>query len=392
MTPATGFQYTPPSYLVRASDASNRPWNKLEGGEGNDDQYNGDNEYELAQEDRPQTRRESHLNAHFQQRVQTKKGRYRDLLSGDADFQPRNSSASGEDNVDDEDSYLAAAKNADSYADTHLAKQIFQSASNNLQARNSRRQRIAGVREPRGPSTTASDAENARSLRAQRLRNSLIRPTTDEVDLQTKLEMRRLARRDEEAAARKAGREVAAANDSAIDKMLTAEAEREARALAKEEAAVALLRAAEINEERIRQRRNEQLEDQCRRDLLMNMSRRDRVKKNSKKIEDESTAGGTNMTDFDAENDFAFLNDISGIVRDSGILKTCGSCFGANASDDEKGNKKDSSSPYDKAYKAISSVFVPDLAPSSDNSASSGDGAQESESIRRNRVYAQYRE
>ena len=111
--------------------------------------------------------------------------------------------------------------------------------------------------------TSASDAENARSLRAHRLRNSLLKQTPDEYDLQHKLEMRRLARKDEEAAARRAEREAehkdpTFENDTISKrkdlqkKRMTEEAEREAMARAKEEAAIALLKAAKLNEERIR--------------------------------------------------------------------------------------------------------------------------------------------
>jgi hypothetical protein len=103
-----------------------------------------------------------------------------------------------------------------------------------------------------------------------------------------------------------------------------------------------------------------------------------------------NTDGDTFMTEFDAENDFAFLNDITGIVRDSGIMKTCGSCFGGAVGE---GGDDDMNSFKVKTCTAISSVFVPDLAPCSDNSASD-DGAvmNDVESIRRSREYARYRE
>jgi hypothetical protein len=403
MSPATGFQYTPPSYLVRASDTTNRPWSKTE--EGNN-QYTGDNDYDLAQEDRPQTRRQSHLDAHFQQRVRNKQSRYRTILSGEADL-PEHSNASEEEEEDD--SIIAAAKNADSFADIHSAKLSVLTASTNQMARKNRKERIKGKpSESKRDFSTASDAENARSLRAQRLRNSLLKQTPDDYDVQEKLEMRRAARRDEDAALRKAERD-SLSNDPTfkndtistrkdLDKQRRAyEADQEVMALAKEEAALALLRAAELNEKRIRQRDRECLEEErSRRDRTQNKGSKKKNRHKSMRTKNYSgnnstnTDGETFMTEFDAENDFAFLNDITGIVRDSGIMKTCGSCFGGAVGE---GGDDDMNSFKVKTCTAISSVFVPDLAPCSDNSASD-DGAvmNDVESIRRSREYARYRE
>ena len=114
MPPATGFQYTPPSYLVRAGDSTNRPWSKTEEGEGgHENEYVGDNEYDLPQEQRPQTRRETHLDAHFQHRVRKKTNRYRDILKGEAEFVDENN---GQDDP--------IGKNADSYEGIHSANNI----------------------------------------------------------------------------------------------------------------------------------------------------------------------------------------------------------------------------------------------------------------------------
>ena len=398
MSPATGFQYTPPSYLLRASDTTNRPWKNKDDEEVDD--YVGENEYDLPQEERPQTSRQSHLDAHFQQRVRNKQSRYRTILKGEADLPEH---ADGD--SDEDDSILAAAKNADSFSDVHSAKLNVEAASYNNQARKNRKERITGMPSPKRD-TSASDAENARSLRAHRLRNSLLKQTPDEYDLQEKLEMRRLARRDEEAAARRAERE-AHKHDPTFEndtiskrkdlqkKRMTEEAEREAMARAKEEAAIALLKAAKLNEERIRQRDRE-LRLEKERAEEERSSRKERgYKKKNKKYRNKSlrtknysgnnSDGDTFMTDFDAENDFAFLNDLSGIVRDSTLVKSCGSCFNPSGIEEE-----DANSFKDQACKAISSVFVPDLVPSSDTSAS--DDGKDSESIRRSREYALYRE
>jgi len=401
MPPATGFQYTPPSYLVRASDQTNRPWNKTEEGEGgHENEFVGDNEYDLPQEERPQTRRESHLDAHFQQRVRNKQSRYRDILSGEADFvdeNQRSESNAGE----DDDSVIAAAKNADSFAGIHSAKLNVQSATNNEHARKSRKQRITGISDPK-TSSLASDAENARSLRAHRLRANLLKQTNDEYEMEAKLEARRRARREEEAVARMAER-AAMLNNKNLEQdseakrkereenRLSEEAKREAMALAKEEASVALLRAAELNEERIRQRDRDQLLEQYRQEEEK-MSRRDggsKKKGSNRHMRAKRYFSDTDtwMTDFDAENDFAFLNDLSGIIRDSGLVNSCGSCFGSGDDAEENAFFKS------KACATISSVFVPDLSPASDTSASEDGGMMgDSESVRRSREYARYRE
>lgn len=391
MSPATGFQYTPPSYLVRAGDTTNRPWSKTEEGEG-DNQYTGDNEYDMAQEDRPQTRRQSHLDAHYQQRVRNKSSRYRMILSGEADFPDHSQSSNASSEDEEDDSIIAAAKNADKFAEIHSAKLSVLTASTNQVARKNRKERIKGVSyvaEQKRDLTSASDAENARSLRAQRLRNSLLKQTPDDYDVQEKLETRRAARREEDAAARKAERD-AVANDptfsnDTIAKRKNLERQRrayEANARAKEDAAAALRRAAGLNDRRIRKMDRERLEEE--------RARRDRDMGSKKKNKDKNDSDGdTNLTEFEAENDFAdfaFFDDISGMVRDSGIMKTCGSCFGGTAG---KGNIEDDlNSLKIKTCAAISSVFVPDLTPCSDNSNASDDA----ESIRRSREYARYRE
>ena len=400
MSPATAFQYTPPSYLVRASDSTNRPWNKTEEGEGgHDNQFVGENEYDLPQEDRPQTRRETHLDAHFQQRVRNKQSRYSQILSGEADIVDESNASESYAGDDEDDSVIAAAKNADSFADIHSAKLNVQSASSNQHARKIRKERMTGMTEPRS-SSAASDAENARSLRAHRLRNSLLKLTPDEYEVQDKLEARRRARQEEEAADRRAERE-AKMNDPTFQsdsisnrkdieaKRKALEAKREAMALAKEHAAVALLRAAELNEERIRQRDRDQLLEQYRQEEERIGARRDKGSKKNRHMRAKSynSDGDTWMTEFDAENDFAFLNDLSGMIRESGIVKSCGSCFGAADDGEENSFFKN------KACATFSSVFVPNLSPSSDTSASEDDGMNmNNESIRRSLEYARYRE
>ena len=136
--------------------------------------------------------------------------------------------------------------------------------------------------------------------------------------------------------------------------------------------------------------------------------------------------GETFMTEFDVENDFAFLHDLQGIIRDTGLLKSCVTgCFGDdntltegicivndnndNNNNNGNGNNKKGvttatatmQSRTQSAMSAVSSIFMPDLAPSSDNSASddeytdninnNNNNNTDGSSIRRSRVYAKYR-
>ena len=169
---SSGFQYTPPSYLLRASDTTNRPWNygnssannnnegDFYGNGGNRNNNNNDgesseNEYDLPQEQRPQTRRESYVDAHFHQRVRTKQSRYRDIISG----------------VEEIDTTETETEGTEHNASTKKPNPL-------------------KLRSVSAPSNI--DAETVRNLRAHRLRSSLLKPTSDDYDLQTKLELRRL--------------------------------------------------------------------------------------------------------------------------------------------------------------------------------------------------------
>mmetsp|Transcript_40238 Transcript_40238/g.45956 ORF Transcript_40238/g.45956 Transcript_40238/m.45956 type:complete len:392 (-) Transcript_40238:112-1287(-) len=340
MPPAAGFNYTPPSYLIRASDSTNRPWNNNlskdnNAGFGNEYDANGENEYDLPQEERPQTRRESYVDAHFHQRVRTKQNRYRDILKGELEVQDdgqnggdlsssfgtnstRSTSCSSrsisnhsivdlstenntgvvvedvphaqqdgpqqgnngeeerqqqqqhqqgytnlngdhgihqydvEDEEEDDSVLLAAANvdfrrvqlieqshistnaaqvvvaaknNADSFEYARMVRSAQQKqhthmsqAADNAKARSIRKERITMValsptqaqrrratfNGSSSDTTEAMNAETVRSLRAHRLRSSLLKPTLDEQDHQHKLELRRLkARKEEEAADRR---------------------------------------------------------------------------------------------------------------------------------------------------------------------------------------------
>jgi len=191
------------------------------------------------------------------------------------------------------------------------------------------------------------DAETVRNLRAHRLRSSLLKPTSDDYDLQTKLELRRLkARKDDSERAERAS--LAAESDISERMALenerkTIQEERKALAIAKEEATYALKRASQINEERRKQRELDaiiemnRLEDEKITKRREQRRRRSRSKNNNnrstmKTKSFNNTDNDDDFTLFDLDNDFAFLNDISGIVRDSSLMKGCLSvttgCFG----------------------------------------------------------------
>ena len=313
-----GFQYTPPSYLLRASDTTNRPWNygnssannNNEGdfyGSGgnnrnnnNNDGESSENEYDLPQEQRPQTRRESYVDAHFHQRVRTKQSRYRDIITGVEEI-----SETTETTTSTESDYVSNKK-------PNPIKSRSVSAPSNI------------------------DAETVRNLRAHRLRSSLLKPTSDDYDLQTKLELRRLKARKEDAEqSERAERVSIAASDEIMaleNERKTIQEERKALAIAKEEAFYALKRASQINEERRKQRELDaiiemnRLEDEKITKRREQRRRRSRSKNKNNRSTMKTKSFNNNDNDddftlFDLDNDFAFLNDISGIVRDSSLMK-----------------------------------------------------------------------
>lgn len=269
---AAEFQYTPPSYLLtRTKDTTNKPWRRKHHAANNEEfefAYACDgeeNEYDLRQEDRPQTRRESYLDAHFHQRVRTKQSRYRDIITGrtfshgededidvdvdvDADIvtSERESSSSSSslswnsnnshDNRMMSSTSRTGAITSSSYIDTENNQPISrrmnrkeQQCRTGILNRNPLQIQIHAVRTTPAMSSSVStastsmsstastessstaeskschrrradvdvdvDAETIRSMRAHRLRSSLLKPTSDESDIHTKLEMRRLLKR-----------------------------------------------------------------------------------------------------------------------------------------------------------------------------------------------------
>jgi hypothetical protein len=401
-TASGGFQYTPPSYLLRASDTTNRPWNYGAnndegefygsgggggGGNRNNGENSGENEYDLPQEQRPQTRRESNVDAHFHQRVRTKQSRYRDIISGSDETTETTECSSGQENDDDDDddddSVLLAAANVDStlliaakenaannnsFARVRSEKLHMSQASQNNKARINRKERITGHTKPNPIKLRSAsepvDAETVRSLRAHRLRSSLLKQTPDEFDIQTKLELRRLQSRKDDEQQENERASLAASDEFSVQQQKSElenerkaiEKERKALAIAKEEASYALKRSSQINDERRGQRELDaiiemnRLEDEKitrrreeqQRNRSSSNSRRSKKNNNNRSMKTKTFnnegSGDDDMTIFDLDNDFAFLNDLSGIVRDSGLMRGCLSvttgCFG-NACNDE---------------------------------------------------------
>jgi hypothetical protein len=505
----SGFQYTPPSYLLRASDTTNRPWNYGKGvddegdfyGSGNNNRGESENEYDLPQEQRPQTRRESYVDAHFHQRVRTKQSRYRDIITGSETTETETEGCSNHDYVeqenyandddDEDDSVLLAAANVDStlllakenannsFARVRSEKLHMTQASQNNTARMNRKERITGHSNKPNPLKLRStsepiDAETVRSLRAHRLRSNLLKPSSDDFDLQTKLELRRLQSRKDDEQQENERSSLAASDISEFsvrqqrerkeldNERKAIQEERKALIMAKEEASYALKRAAQINEERRKQRELDaiiemnRLEDEKitkRREQRRsnsnsnsNSNSRRRISKNNNRsmktksfnndygananANANANADNDDMTIFDLDNDFAFLNDLSGIVRDSGLMRGCLSvttgCFGNNDAGcsgndetittalqdniiDNNNNKITKSNLKSKLTKSKSkskTISAPDLVPCSDTSSSdiegeNGEGIVDHSnknetnnnvnSLRRSRLSAQYR-
>ena len=128
ITASAGFHYTPPSYLLRTSDTINRPWQGKDYTEDYDGDHgsDGENEYDLPQEERPQTRRESYVDAHFHQRVRTKQNRYRDLIhqqqeqehQAETNYYELHPPPNNTSHEDDNDSLLRLSRTVDRHQDS----------------------------------------------------------------------------------------------------------------------------------------------------------------------------------------------------------------------------------------------------------------------------------
>lgn len=223
MPTATGFRYTPPSYLQhRTQKMENRPWSRGSGSSANgsstsrnggggeesssaDDENTGD----WKQEDRP-IRKHTTLDAHFQSRIDRRKDLYRGILKGNYSAMSDHSGGTSVDhhhNVDDDDlehswSVLSNGEEGTTASAGGVSTE---------QARVARQRRImlqgAGSSSDHCPSPSPSlptglrardsEAARVRNMRAQRLRTAK-KLAPEEDSLSEKLRQRRLEQREQE--------------------------------------------------------------------------------------------------------------------------------------------------------------------------------------------------
>jgi hypothetical protein len=388
-----GFRYTPPSYLLKTKD-ENRPWRgEQQGGESNNSSGGGgppvtttttddhnhnhtdEGEYAMRQEDRP-VRKETSIDAHFMNRVQKKQSRYRNILLGreEAETTTETKTKNSPDDDDDDDDDLLYT----SADDLQEAQKTHQAALLQGQAREARKQRLSNGGIPdktkkttKKPGPDESVADAARTLRAARLRTSLLQKTPDEVDVQAKLEVRRRRQKEQEERLKLEEEQL----QRTREELQTRQAERfeqERRALEEERRALeqakreATLQLAQQWQQTTQQQQQPQQpqpkpktsrpssrdvdsgteEDDSLEEVLnpshkkkgttMNhhhnstsrLTRRQRLQRLRRR---NSSSGRTSAdhSEYVADQDFAFLDDLSHMWRDSGFLTGCvGQCFG----------------------------------------------------------------
>lgn len=346
---ATGFRYTPPSYLLRTSqqqaqardgvaaapttavekDTTNRPWKVSEEEE----------EMAMRQEDRP-SRTSTNMDAHFRNRIQKKQNRYRNILKGEEPIEYTSAdpskgtgttAASSTSSFDD-----AIANDVEAIAALQEQQQVQLAAHAAEQARESRKQRISGVEKV--PAVTPNDTtvQVARSLRAQRLRTSLLQRTPEEVDVQIKLEQRRKAQQELDKIAKQQDVEREQLQQSRLDaERVRLQRERDALEQAKREAAFALANQWRHAQDAAAAAGSNDLDslDDVLRDKPETPKRGSHNKKALRKKRrgsqhsrrSKSSSGSLPLE----EPDFAFLEDLSSLLRESGIISGCvGQCFG----------------------------------------------------------------
>mmetsp|Transcript_24133 Transcript_24133/g.57064 ORF Transcript_24133/g.57064 Transcript_24133/m.57064 type:complete len:542 (-) Transcript_24133:165-1790(-) len=429
----------------------NRPWVGDE---------NGVDEYDLGmmpQEQRP-TKNTTNLDAHFQQRVRAKSNRYRTMLKNGSGS-GNGGREDGEDvegyNVDDihdehQQAVLRAEMNVSSSEPTSttaratttaatvevpVAPTKVAAAASATQAREARKQRLSGgagasanSTDPASSSSSSSlrtqkrgsavgdvvfgghgidggspkedVASTARSLRAARLRGSL-KPSSDEVDLQSKLEMRRIRSQKEDwqyqqQLQKQQSHSNLQAQRASIEEERRRALEREQRERETREkieqdridAAIEMAHNNRVQSQHIRHIRDASLVAMAKKNKAQrfkassNGGRRKPSSSSSTSSTDESLDPATKRTaaartegklsrrarlhairtgrktKFPSSSssssnvkgaspsatahDNAFVDDLAGMLRDSGILSSCVACFGDEDTLDY--NKNDSSS------------------------------------------------
>lgn len=374
---AAGFRYTPPSYLLKTKD-ENRPWKESV----NKDEEEGD--FTMRQEDRP-SRRETQLDAHFQYRVQKKQSRYRNIVKG-SDTEAEDA----EEEKKSDDFYYGMEETIvlDSLEQVQQTQEAYKKQT---QAREARKQRLSGTPEAKKPTASASSgdsqADSVRSMRAARLRTSLLQRTPGEIDMQTKLEERRQKQKEEELLLKQ---QKGQSPDMKTESLASVEEERrkleqERRALeeAKREATIHLAKQWQKQQAQYRRRAVEQNnntdsdneEDDSLEEMLNTKPKKKSVKRLSRRKKGSSRRSNIKRSSTIDEFDFAFMDDFSHLLRESGLLSGCvGQCFG----------------------------HEPDLIPNSEDSTSTGNPSVASPATsmsntnpkknEMNMIYAKYRE
>ena len=273
-------------------------------------------------------------------------------------------------------------------------------------------------------SVSASDAE-ARSLRSQRLRKNLLKVTDEEYDLQAKLERRRQLAREEDGRTRSLHADeyncsasqmssltelpFSATSDSERERQALLQerrklkAEREALAKTKRQAAVAL---REMNAAKTKAKAQAEKAELLKKNHPKKTARQVRLDKAKKFHRVRRSYLSSTYTDcyddssefyeHDPESDFAFLKDLQGIVRDTEFLQSCltlNCCHGEEVANLLESGEAPPPLPAMVACSDQSDESgdpVPDVL-LNDPHHEEEDAASLDHSLRRSRIYAQFK-
>jgi hypothetical protein len=319
---ATGFRYTPSSYLLRKRD-ENRPWegssSSLEAGA--DSSSLDELDMAMKQEDRP-VRKGTSIDQHFQNRVNRRKQAYRKIIQGQVEI------LDDEKPVDTED------------VDLHLSSQA--SAEGGpapptaaMAAREARQRRLSASTPTAiaaGETSTILSKQQAeksrvRNLRAQRIRHSL-KTTTEEEDAMEALKIRRQKQAERD--------------------RIAARQEEEARKLEDEQQQEADHQRKALEEERRTLEQERQEFEAAKRWAAIELERRQELERKQLLATSESSASsassrqkGLRVSRAEPELiETSLLEDFGDMFRDLGVLKVCAaSCFGDEDSLEEDGDE-----------------------------------------------------
>jgi hypothetical protein len=301
-TTAAGFRYTPPSYLLRSGHPRqvDKPWNSPE-----------EEEEDLQPVHMMTMKKGTTIDAHFKHRVQKKQNRYRNILKGQEELKEDESQDSFERQMELEVRQIEQVK---------VLTEVQQAAAVANQARDIRKSRISGVPIVEHDSNNNNN-NTVRSLRAQRLRSSLLQRTPEEVDASTKLESRRKAQLAMDRAARQAQRQQEESQMSRFEQeRIALKQERLALEQAKQQAALALARQWRHKQDtRVHQDDMDSLEE------VLDVPKKKKARPTRRHARHYRKRSTKNLQ----EQDAAFWEDLSNALRDTGLLQNCvGQCFG----------------------------------------------------------------